>query len=421
MSLREATCAFCGLLCDDLEVEVAGGALRVVRGGCSRSAAAFAALGEPADPAPRIAGQTASLDAAVAAAAELLRGARRPLIGGLDIDVVGMRSALALARRIGAVVDHVGGTAKYRNLHVLQEFGGITTTFAEARNRADLVVLVGDGWLRRFPRFLERIVVPDPSEASTAGRRIVTVSAIDPATRMALPSGADVLALGAPLVGLPAVCTMLQALVEERPVQPARLAGVTPQALARCAEWMRAARYGVIVWSAADLDWPHAELTVQAIARLVRTLNVSTRFAALPLAGTDADLTANAVQTWQSGVPLPASYANGSVDFDPNRYALRDVLARGEADALVWVSSLSGAAPPSSPGVPTIALTRADVRLGTAPNVQIPVATPGIDASGHLLRGDKVITLRLPRLREGGLPSASFVLDALLARLGQRC
>lgn len=421
MSLREATCAFCGLLCDDLEVEVAGGVLRVVRGGCARSEAAFAALGEPVAPPPRIAGQAATLDAAVAAAADVLRAARRPLIGGLDVDVNGMRSTLALARRIGAVVDHADGAAKYRNLRVLQEFGGITTTFAEARNRADLVVLLGDGWSRRFPRFLERIVAPGASGAATAARRIVTITAIDPATRMALPKGVEVLALDAPLVGLPAVCTMLEALVEGRRVQPARLAGVSQEALVRCAEWIRAARYGVVVWSAADLDWPHAELTVQAIARLVRTLNGSTRFAALPLAGTDGDLTANAVQTWQSGVPLPASYANGSVDFDPNRYELRDVLARGEADALVWVSSLSGAVPPSASGVPTIALTRADVRLGTAPSVQIPVATPGIDASGHLLRSDKVITLRLPRLRENGLPSASTVLDALLGQLEQRC
>jgi formylmethanofuran dehydrogenase subunit B len=301
---------------------------------------------------------------------------------------------------------------------VLQEFGGITTTFAEARNRADLVVLVGDGWLRRFPRFLERIVMPKASDSSGTARRIVTVNALDPATRMALPKDAEVLALDAPLVALPAVCTMLQALVDERPVRPARLSGVSHQALARCAEWMRAAHYGVIVWSAADLDWPHAELAVQAIARLVRTLNVTTRFAALPLAGTDADLTANAVQTWQSGVPLPASYGNGAVDFDPSRHALRDVLARGEADALVWVSSLSGAAPPSSPGVPTIVLSRADVALAPVPNVQIAVATPGVDAAGHLLRGDKVITLRVPRLRESALPTASSVLDALLARLG---
>ena len=53
---------------------------------------------------------------------------------------------------------------------------------------------------------------------------------------------------------------MLGALVDGRPVDPARLSGVSPQALSQCAEWLREARYGVFVWAAADLDWPHAEL-----------------------------------------------------------------------------------------------------------------------------------------------------------------
>ncbi len=50
-------------------------------------------------------------------------------------------------------------------------------------------------------------------------------------------------------------------------------------------ERLRAARYAVFCWSAAELDFPHAELTVQAVAELVRDLNRTTRAAALPLAG----------------------------------------------------------------------------------------------------------------------------------------
>ena len=156
---------------------------------------------------------------------------------------------------------------------------------------------------------------------------------------------------------------------------------------------------------------------MQALARLIRSLNATTRFAGLPLAGNDGDLTANAVQTWQAGVPLPASYANGRVDFDPHRFALHEVLARGEADALLWVSSLSGANPPAFDGLPRIVLGRADVRPEPEPDVFVPVATPGVDAAGHLLRGDKVVTLRLPRLREGGPPPVAQVVDALSARL----
>jgi len=422
MAARNATCAFCGLLCDDLEVDVdvEGRAVRPLRGACERARAAFATLGTDAAAqiTPRVAGRPVSVEAALDAAAALLRSKRRPIISGLDIDVAGMRAALDLARRLGAVVDHANGLVNYRNLHVLQEAGAITTTLAEAKNRADLLILIGDGWHRRFPRFIERIVAPEAVLGDCATpRRIVTLDAIDDAARSALPTGVEHLALDAPPGRLPAVISMLGALVDGQPVDAARVRGVASDALERCAAWMRAARYGVIVWCAADLEWPHAELTVQALARCIRSLNRETRFAGLPLAGTDGDLTANAVQTWQSGVPLPASYANGRVDFDPPRYALKRILARGEADVLVWVSSLSHAQFPKPQGLPRLVFGRADVEIDREVEVFIPVATPGIDAAGHLLRSDNVVTLRLPRLRESGLRSVASAVAELSSRL----
>src|SRR5262245_35324357 len=102
-----ATCPFCGLLCDDLVVEPHNDTLRPLQGACERSLAAFARLGTPAAArvTARIGGQAAAHDAALDAAAQILKQQRRPLIGGLGIDVAGMRATLALARRLGAVID----------------------------------------------------------------------------------------------------------------------------------------------------------------------------------------------------------------------------------------------------------------------------------------------------------------------------
>jgi formylmethanofuran dehydrogenase subunit B len=55
--------------------------------------------------------------------------------------------------------------------------------------------------------------------------------------------------------------------------------------------------------------------------------------------------------------------------------------------------------------------------LADEPAVFLPVATPGIDAPGHLLRSDKVVSLRLPQLRASALPSVARAIEALLARL----
>jgi len=418
-----ATCPFCGLLCDDLLVESEGDILRPLHGACERSRAAFAGLGTSAaaHAGSRVDGASVERQAALDAAADILRAARRPVIGGLAIDIDGMRAALRLARRIGAVMDHAVSPVKYRNLHVLQEAGWITTTLAEVKNRADLLILIGDGWRTRFPRFVERIVAPDTAMfAAPLARRVILIDESAAAAADALPQRCERLAVGAAVTVLPELLGMLSGLAAGRPVDPARLPAVEPALLQRCIEWMRAARYGTVVWAAPDLDIAHAELALQMLSRLLRTLNRAGRFAALPLAGSNGDLSANAVHTWQSGVAFPASHANRRVDFDPHRYALHAVLARREADCLVWLSSLSAELAPPACEAPTIVLGRADMQLATEPRVFVPVATPGVDAAGNLLRTDKVISLHLRRLRESALLSVAHALEALVQRLDRR-
>ena len=48
-----------------------------------------------------------ALDAAIAEAARLLGASRLPVIAGLGTDVAGARAAIALAQRLGGVVDHM--------------------------------------------------------------------------------------------------------------------------------------------------------------------------------------------------------------------------------------------------------------------------------------------------------------------------
>ena len=418
-----ATCPFCGLLCDDLLVELEGDTLRPVRGACAHSRAAFSNLSSApaAHAASRINGQSVSSSAALDAAAQMLSHARRPAIGGLAMDIEGMRAALTLARRIGAVMDHAVSSVKYRNLHVLQEAGWITTTLSEVKNRTDLLVLIGDGWHTRFPRFIERAIEPDPALFGTPlARRIILLDQQAATAAHALPQRYERLILKAPTAVLPELLSMLSAMAAGTPVDAARLVGVDTALLHQCIEWMRAAKYGTVVWAAPDLEIPHAELALQMLSRLLRTLNRSGRFAALPLAGSNGDLSANAVHTWQSGVAFPASHANRRVDFDPHRYAMPTVLARGEADCFLWISSLSAELTAPQYNGSTIVLGRADMQMATPPQVFIPVATPGVDASGALLRTDKVVSLYLHRLRNSALPSVADTLAALTERLEAR-
>ncbi|WP_407050147.1 hypothetical protein [Methyloraptor flagellatus] len=81
--------------------------------------------------------------AAIDRAAQLLAAARLPLVAGLGTDVDGVRAALRLAATAGAAIDHAAASHLDVDLRVLADAGAMTTTPAEARHRADLVVLVG--------------------------------------------------------------------------------------------------------------------------------------------------------------------------------------------------------------------------------------------------------------------------------------
>ena len=75
--------------------------------------------------------------------------------------------------------------------------------------------------------------------------------------------------------------------------------------------------------------------------------------------------------------------------------------------------------PPSPTGVPRIVLGHPALAAHCAEKgtIFIPVATPGVNASGHLLRADGVVALPLHAIRDDGLPGVADVARALDARL----
>ena len=413
------TCPFCGLLCDDLAVATSdSGAVSVSARGCGLSRAGFARQSAPGRDVPRVRGSEAGFEQAVGAAAHILVQAGLPLIGGLATDVAGMRAAVELADRCGAVLDHANSGAKFRNLLAFQDRGAITTTLAEVRNRADVMVFIGTDVISRFPRFFERMAPSGEMLFGLKGneRRSIFIGSQPPPD---VPGHIDSIACDRS--ELPDVLGALAALTAGARLD-AKRAGVVPiERLRELSDVMRAARYGALVWAAADLDFPHAELAVLAIQRTIANLSRTTRFSGVPLGGNDADRTADAVLLWQVGLPFRTSFATGRADYDPYLFDAHRLLARREVDALLWISTLSDLPLPDSvdgPGrPPVVLLAGANSAAAERADVFFPVATPGIDHSGHLVRTDKVLTMYLTAARKSKRPSCAAVLRAICERV----
>ncbi|MCP3661734.1 MAG: formylmethanofuran dehydrogenase subunit B [Gammaproteobacteria bacterium] len=412
------TCLCCGLSCDDLRLEVNKDHLKLLDNGCALARSHFDLTFDTLNEHAKIKGVQASLEEALDYGVELLQRAHNPLFAGLATDVNGMRATLGLADRCGATLDHLNGDALFRNVRVMQDNGWITTTFTEVRNRADLIILVGNLWIEHFPRLIERILHPSESLFSAPDdRRFVLLGAWDDTN---LPDGLEALTpsvIPVQLEQLSDTAGMLRGLIAGRPVNAQAVGKILGDKLQELSGMLKAANYSVVIWNADELDFPHAELTIQGLVNLVKDLNITTRSAALPLAGTQADITSNQVCTWQLGYPLRTGLQRGYPEHEPilNRY--QDLLKRKEADLLLWISSLSPRARPPANDSPTIVLSHPGMTFDNTPDLYIPVGIPGVDHHGHWYRGDSACPMPLGQLRDSTLPAVSQVMDSLNDKL----
>jgi formylmethanofuran dehydrogenase subunit B len=314
-------------------------------------------------------GDPVSLDAAAAEAARLLGASRLPVIAGLGTDVAGARAAIALARLLGGIVDHMHADALLRNLDVMRASGMMMTTPNEARVRGDVLLLVGEGLVETWPQLHDRLLTaPLGAESGADAKRRI---------RCLCPGRGDAKALGSvdiKTIGrasdLPILLGALRARVAGRPVNASAVPVRTLDALVAD---LRAARFGVAIWSATHL----ASLTVEMLCGLVDDLNAGTRFTGLPLA--PPDNAAGVLETcgWTIGYPMRTGFGRPQAEHDPWRCDATRLVESGEADCAVWISAYGDVEPPWRRAVPTIALTGAEARV-TA-RVRIAVGCPGID------------------------------------------
>jgi len=105
--VKNATCTFCGCVCDDMELHADGDRIVKAKNACSLGESWFKNhTAERLYPDALIDGVPAALDDAIEAAATFLHDAHMPLVYGLsNITCEAQREAVALAELIGGVVD----------------------------------------------------------------------------------------------------------------------------------------------------------------------------------------------------------------------------------------------------------------------------------------------------------------------------
>jgi formylmethanofuran dehydrogenase subunit B len=319
-----------------------------------------------------IAGTAAALDDAIAQAARLIAASRQPLIGGLGTDVAGARAAIALAARTGAVIDHMHAQPVLRDLEAARSSGIMLTTPTEARLRADTLLIVGPDWEGVLAEFLQKAIGAPPP----GGPRERSTFWLCPGPDAAKAARAmPIRPVGRTARELPALLAALRARTAGRHSGDGP---VSARVLREVSNALKAARFGVAVWSPALLE----TLAIEMLCGLVDDLNATTRFCTLPLAPPDNARGVMHVCSWMTGLPMRTGFGRGEPLHDPWVFDSHRLVESDETDCVLWISAYRGKAPAWLDPRTTIALTGHDARFASPPRIHIAVGRPGGDHDG---------------------------------------
>ena len=149
-------CTGCSLLCEDIELALATGAISQVKNLCRKGHGHFQALFTERTM-PKIDGQEVSVDQAIKKAADILRNAKHPLLYGWSNSTLeAQRVGIDLARKLGATIDDTMSFCQGILMERVLTGKLPTCTLDDVRNFADTSVFWGSDPSNSHPRHLSR-------------------------------------------------------------------------------------------------------------------------------------------------------------------------------------------------------------------------------------------------------------------------
>jgi formylmethanofuran dehydrogenase subunit B len=149
-------CTGCSLLCEDIELTLKTGAVSQVKNLCRKGHGHFQALLTERT-IPKIDGQEVSMDLAIEKAAEILRGAKHPLLyGWSNSALAAQRVGIDLAKKLGATIDDTSSFCQGVLMERVLTGKLPTCILDDVRNFADTSVFWGADPSNSHPRLLSR-------------------------------------------------------------------------------------------------------------------------------------------------------------------------------------------------------------------------------------------------------------------------
>jgi len=422
--VEDATCTFCGCVCDDMKLTVDLDEKRITKaqGACVLGRAWFLEHKHEDRPYALIDGKEATTEEGVEEAARILAEARFPIVYGLsDTTCEAQRQAVAIADMICGNIDTTTSVCHGPSGIAFQGVGESTATLGEVKNRADLVIFWGGNPAEAHPRLFSRYAITPKGMYTPEGKHGRTAVLVD-VRRTASAPVADIFIQVKPGADFELLWA-LRALVKGGRVDPSieERTGVALATIEDLVARMKSCRFGVLFFGMGLTMTRGRHFNSGALLALASDLNQFTHFVAKPVRGHGNVTGADNVVSWQTGFPFAVNFSRGFPRFNPGEFTTVDVLRRGDADAALIIASDPASNFPRAAidhlrRIPVIVLDPKASITSRLARVAFTTATYGINVPGTVYRLDDVpLTLR-PAF-ESPYPSDEEVLTAIKNRL----
>ena len=422
--VEDATCTFCGCVCDDMELHVDLDEKRIIKAknACVLGRAWFAEHTIEDAPAALIDGKEVSVEEAVEEAAQTLVKAKFPITYGLsDTTSEAQKQAVAITDYIKGNIDTTTSVCHGPSGLAFQGVGESTSTLGEVKNRADLVIYWGGNPAESHPRHFGRYAVTPKGMFTPNGKKDRTVVLVD--VRKTKSAGvADILIRPKPGKDFE-VLWALRALVKGVSISTdiEKETGVPLEVLTDLVERMKNCRFGVLFFGMGLTMTRGRHFNSGALLALATDLNEYTHFVAKPVRGHGNVTGADNVVSWQTGYPFGVNFSRGYPRFNPGEFTTVDTLSNGDADAAMIIASDPGSNFPKKAiehlkNIPVVVLDTKSTDTTKLAHVAFKTATYGINTGGTVYRMDDV-SIPLRPAFESPFPDDETILKAIKKRV----
>ncbi len=343
---------------------------------------------------PLFFGKIVDFDSAFSKASLMFKNSKNPIFCGLGVDVSGARSIVKLASKTNAIIDHEHGEVMSKTLRSLQTKGLFFTTLSEVKSRADLVVFVGKDTFKRKLCLYKNIV---GESTKTYKKKIINYGDSFESSDELINSLRN-----------------LSAYQKNNNL-------IVPSSYNKEFSYnLSISSYVVLVWDPSCYI-NDADAIADILLEIIRDINKKTRGGILTLMGDEGGISMQSVMTWMTGLPLRSSFTTRGLRHDSNIFSTRKVISQNVSDLVIWVSCFSYKLPDYLIGLKCPLLIFGHYKISEKllekkidNCIFIPVATPGVDVDGHMIRCDGVVTVPLKKIINSSLPSLQKVISNFL-------